>query len=70
MQTCFLAPHMAELRLSGATLLSVVGMSNSATAGGATDGTTGDTSSTAGPGRWDAAYGSQAVEHARAHTGL
>lgn len=33
MQTCFLAPRMAEPRLSGATLLSVVGMSNSATAG-------------------------------------
>lgn len=34
MQTHFLAPHMAERRLSGDTLLSVVGMHNSATAGG------------------------------------
>lgn len=51
MQTCFLAPRMAEPRLSGATLLSVAGMSNSATAGGGdTDGTRGDTSGTAGPG--------------------
>ena len=34
MQTHFLAPHMAEPCLSGATLLSAVGTSNSATAGG------------------------------------
>lgn len=68
MQARFLAPHMAEPRLSDATLLSAVGMSNSVTVGGA-DGTMGDTSSTAGPGHRDAAYGSQAVEHAHAHVG-
>lgn len=33
MQTCFLAPRTAELHLSRATLLSVAGMSNSATVG-------------------------------------
>lgn len=33
MQTCFLAPHVAKPHLAGATLLSAMGMSNSATAG-------------------------------------
>ncbi|XP_056342949.1 serine/arginine repetitive matrix protein 1-like [Oenanthe melanoleuca] len=38
MQTCFLAPHPAELRLSGAALLCVVGMSNSGRRGHGRDG--------------------------------